>query len=122
MSQKNNPPSYMFVFRSPAGQPDPSPAEMQQYFQKWMTWIHAMKAKGQYLGGEPLEDTPAKVLRGPRGSKVSDGPFAEAKEVVGGFMLIAAKDFTEATEIARDCPGLAVGGTVEIRQVMPVKV
>src|ERR1043165_5793699 len=67
--------TYMFVFRSPAEMPDASPAEMQQSFQKWMAWIHAMKARGQYLAGEPLEDTQARVLRGPRGGKVTDGPF-----------------------------------------------
>ena len=120
MSQNSNAPTYMFVFRSPVDQPDPSPAQMQESFQKWMTWIQAMKAKGQYIAGDPLEDGPAKILRGPRGAKVSDGPFAEAKEVVGGYMLIAANDFAQAAEIARDCPIYNIGGTVEVRQVMPM--
>jgi hypothetical protein len=112
----------MFLFRNPSNQPDPSPTEMQQSFEKWMTWIKAMKAKGEYLAGEPLEDTPAKVLRGPRGKSVSDGPFAEAKEVVAGYMLIAAKDFNHALEIAKDCPGYERSCTVEIRQIMPIPV
>jgi hypothetical protein len=121
MSKKTaNAPTFMFVFRNPVDQPDRSPQEMQQNFQKWMTWIEAMKAKGQYLAGEPLEDDPAKVLRGPRGAKATDGPFAEAKEVVAGYMLIAAKNFADAVKIARDCPGYAVGGTVEVRQIMPI--
>jgi hypothetical protein len=120
MSKKAPAPTYMFVFRNPASLPDPSPEQMQQIFQKWMTWIGAMKAKGQYLAGDPLEDAPAKVLRGPRGGKVTDGPFAEAKEVVAGYMLIAAKNFAEAARIAKGCPGYERGGTVEIRQIMPV--
>jgi hypothetical protein len=122
MSAKPAAPTYMFVFRNPANQPDPSPAEMQKTFEKWMTWIKGMKAKGQYLAGDPLEDTPAKVLRGPRGKSVTDGPFAEAKEVVAGYMLIAAKDFKEALEIAKNCPAYERNGTVEVRQIMPIPV
>jgi hypothetical protein len=120
MSTKSDQPTYMFVFRGAGDMSDMSPEEMQQSFQKWMAWISGMKAKGQYLAGDPLEDAPAKVVRGPRGAKVSDGPFAEAKEVVGGYMLIAAKSFAEAVRISKDCPGLARGGCVEIRQVMPI--
>jgi hypothetical protein len=120
MSEKTNAPTYMFVFRNPADMPDPSPDQMQKNFEKWMTWIKDMKAKGQYLAGDPLEDNPSKVLRGPRGAKVTDGPFAEAKEIVAGYMLIAATDFAHALEIAKDCPGYNVGGTVEVRQVMPI--
>src|SRR4051812_43052815 len=119
-----NPPSpapvYLFVFRNPADMPDPTPEQMQQIFQKWMTWIAGMRAKGQYIAGDPLEDNPAKVLRGPRGGKVTDGPFAEAKEVVAGYMLIKATSFDDAVAISKDCPSLEYGGTVEVRQVMPV--
>jgi hypothetical protein len=122
MNKTSNAPTFMFLFRNLADKPDPSPEQMQQNFEKWMTWIKSMKAKGQYLAGEPLEDNPAKVLRGPRGGKVTDGPFAEAKEVVAGYMLIAAKDFAQAVEIAKDCPGYAMDTTVEVRQIMPIPV
>lgn len=117
---KSPAPTYMFLFRNPADMPDPAPEQMQAHFQKWMTWIGVMRAKGQYLSGEPLEDAPGRVLRGPRGAKASDGPFAEAKEVVGGFMLIKAKTLAEAAKIATGCPGYEVGGNVEIRQIMPM--
>jgi hypothetical protein len=52
---------------------------------------------------------------------MTDGPYAEAKDLIGGYTVIAAKDFDEATEIARGCPFLGVGGTVEIRSVLSVK-
>ncbi|MSU47830.1 MAG: hypothetical protein EXS37_01840 [Opitutus sp.] len=117
---KSAAPTFMFLFRNASDLPDPAPEQMQAHFQKWMTWIGSMKAKGQYLAGEPLEDSPGRVLRGLRGSKATDGPFAEAKEVVGGFMLIAAKNFAEASRIAKGCPVYAVGGSVEIRQIMPM--
>jgi len=117
---KSSAPTYMFLFRSPTDAPDGTPEEMQAHFQKWMTWIGVMRAKGQYLAGEPLEDKPGRVLRGSRGANASDGPFAEAKEVVGGFMLIKARSIAEAARIAKGCPGYEVGGSVEIRQVMPL--
>ena len=121
MSQKKpSAPTYMFVFRNCKGMDDCTPEEMQQLFQKWMAWIAGMKAKGQYLAGDPLEDTPGKVLRGLRGAQVTDGPFAEAKEIVGGYMLIAAKNFAAAVKISQGCPGLARGGSVEVRQLMPL--
>lgn len=120
MSKKTKAPTFMFLFRDAADMPDPTPEQMQAHFQKWMDWISVMRAKGQYLAGEPLEVKPGRVLRGPRGAKVSDGPFVEAKEVVGGFMLIKAKTFAEAAKIAKACPGFEVGGSVEIRQIMPM--
>ena len=113
-------PTYMFLFRTPADAHSGTPEQMQAHFQKWMDWIGVMRKKGQYLAGEPLEDQPGRVLRGPRGAKSSDGPFAEAKEVVGGFMLIKAKSLADAAKIAKGCPGFEVGGSVEVRQIMPV--
>ncbi|MCX6953937.1 MAG: YciI family protein [Verrucomicrobia bacterium] len=119
MSKKSPAPTYMFLFRSSKAMPDPSPEEMQAVFGQWMTWIETMKKKGQYLGGDPLEDAPGKVLRGPRGGKVTDGPFAEAKEIVGGYMLIKAASFAEAVKIAKGAPSYNYGGCVEVRQLMP---
>lgn len=120
MSQDQTAPTYMFVFRSSAGMADLTPEQMQQSFQQWMSWIAQMRARGQYLAGDPLEDAPGKVLRGPGGAKITDGPYAEAKEIVGGYMLIKATSFDEAVAISRDCPGLLRGGCVEVRQLMPI--
>jgi hypothetical protein len=120
MSKKSPAPTYMFIFRGLGDMSAMTPEEMQQSFQKWMTWIAQMRAKGQYIAGDPLEDTPGKVLRGPRGTKVTDGPYAEAKEIVGGYMLIKAKRFADAVKISKACPGLLRGGCVEVRQLMPV--
>ena len=117
MSQ--NPVHYLFLLRQTASAPEPTPEQMQQAMQSWMAWIDQMRAKGQYLGGDRLEDEPAKILRGPQGVPASDGPFVEAKEIVGGYMLIAAKSFAEASEIAKGCPGFENGWSVEIRQLYP---
>ena len=111
----------MFLFRSPIDFPEPAPEQMQRSFQRWMTWIQEMRAKGHYLGGDPLDDHPGKVLRSP--ARITDGPFVEAKECVGGYMLIKAKDFAEAVELAKNCPFDTGGGqSVEVRQLMPLAV
>ncbi|AOS43477.1 YCII-related domain protein [Lacunisphaera limnophila] len=120
MSTSATVPNYMFLFREPLSPPELAPDQMQQSFQRWLDWVAAMRAKGQYVAGEPLEPTPGRVLRGAPVVAVTDGPYAEAKEVIGGYMVIRAASLVEAEAIARDCPGLADGGSVEVRQVMPV--
>jgi hypothetical protein len=57
------------------------------------------------------------VLRGSRGLSTTDGPFAESKEIVGGYVLVQASSLSEAIEMARDCPGLDYRMTVEVRPV-----
>jgi hypothetical protein len=83
---------------------------------KWFSWIDKLKASNKYVSGEAL--TPGgKTVKGKK-PVVTDGPFAESKEVVGGFFIIKASSIEEATEIAKDCPDLPMNGTVEVREVM----
>jgi hypothetical protein len=107
---------YLYIFRNPGGQPDVSPKEMEAIYAKWFAWIGAMDKKGQYASGDPLDDT-GKVLRGPGGKKVHDGPFAEAKEIVAGYMVINAPSLAAAAKLARGCPIYEVGGSVEVRRI-----
>jgi hypothetical protein len=60
------------------------------------------------------------VVSGIAGERVTDGPYAEGKEVVGGYFFLTVKDLDEATAIAKQCPGLALGLTVEVRPVAAV--
>jgi hypothetical protein len=83
--------------------------------QKWMGWVDDLKKKGIYLAGEALLPT-GKTLR--KGNVVTDGPFAESKEIIGGFFIIKASDMDEALSIAGDCPDLPLDGRVEVRDVM----
>jgi len=96
-----------------------SPEEMQKNMEQWMTWIGTMREAGIYKGGDPLE-AEARTIAGADGV-VTDGPFAEAKEVVGGYILISVKDMEAATEHARGCPIYADGGRVEIRPIMHIE-
>jgi len=109
-------PQFLLMFRSSQDSPDPTPEEMQQIFGKWMAWMKDLKAKGHYVGGHRLEET-GKVLRSPRGTSVTDGPYAEAKESVGGLIIISADNLGEAVELAKGCPGLEYQSIVEVRPI-----
>ncbi len=94
-----------------------TPERAQQSMMKWRAWIDEMTKKGQLRNvGQPLERS-GKVVGGKRKS-VTDGPYAETKDVVGGFSIIEAKDVEEAARIASGCPILDGGGSVEVRPVM----
>jgi len=117
MTTPTTKPLFLFVFRNQLHkQPSPTPEEMQRIFGSWMKWVETLKAKGVYLSGNPLEET-GKMLRGPNGKNVTDGPFAETKEIVGGYMVVSADSLDQAAIIAKDCPGFTYGGTVEIRPI-----
>lgn len=111
----------MFIFKG--GQNDVanlSPEEMQQHMQKWMTWIQSLTEKDVYVGGEPLQPGGKIVTKSGNKIVVTDGPFPEAKELVGGYFIVNANDIGHAAEIAKDCPGFEHGGSVEVRPVMKV--
>jgi hypothetical protein len=106
-----------FILLYRGGQRPTSPEEFQQVMQKWTAWFKELAAKDQVVErGQPLEKS-GKIVQA--GSKtVVDGPFAEAKDVVGGFTVIRAADIDQAAEIAKGCPILDRGGNVEVRPVM----
>lgn len=107
-----------FVFLYRGGQRPTSPEQGQQVMQKWMAWFKDLAAKGHVVDrGQPLERS-GKIVSGGASKTVNDGPFAEAKDVVGGFTLIKANDITQAAELAKGCPVLERGGQVEVRPVM----
>ena len=96
---------------------DRSPEQMQANMGKWMAWIDKLAKQEQYVSGEPLLPG-GKLISGAGGKTVTDGPYTEGKEVVGGFFIIKAKDLNEAVAISKDCPDYEYGGTVQVRQVM----
>jgi hypothetical protein len=93
-----------------------SPEQMQKTMEKWRAWFKQLGENGHLKDiGHPLENS-GKVVNGKQKS-VTDGPFAEAKDVVGGFTLIRARDLEQATELSKACPILEVGGSVEVRPI-----
>jgi len=106
-----------FVFLYRGGARDRSPEQMQQNMQKWMAWMKDLGANGHLKDrGQPLERA-GKLVQG-RQKTVTDGPFAEAKDVVGGYTLIEAEDLSKAEELSKGCPIFEVEGAVEVRPVM----
>ena len=105
---------FMYLFRG-GDAADQSPEAMQAHMQKWFNWMGDLSQKGVLVGGEPLQRA-GKQLNG-AGIAPTDGPFIEAKEMVGGYLIVNARDLDEAVELAKGCPGLEVGGKVEIRPI-----
>jgi Uncharacterized protein conserved in bacteria len=106
----------MLLFRNagPETHQHLSAEQRRQLAQRWNDWYDGLAAAGKVQHGQPLALN-GRVVSGPRGEKVVDGPYAEAKEVVGGYLYLTVRDLDEATAIAQQCPGLAVGVTVEVR-------
>lgn len=92
-----------------------SPAEMQAHMQRWGAWLAGLRAAGQLHSCEPLVPG-GRVVAG-RDKLITDGPFAEAKDLVSGYLLLAAEHLDTAEEAARGCPILEIDGTVEIRHI-----
>ena len=107
---------FMLLLRQPHPGPGPTPDELRQIMGRFAQWMANMSAKGIVVGNNGLENT-GKTLRGPRGASVTDGPYSETKEIVGGYIIITAKDLNHAVEIARDCPGLEYRLAVEVRPI-----
>lgn len=94
-----------------------SPDEMQESMGKWIAWVDNLTKSGQYVSGEPLLPG-GKLVSGANGKSVTDGPYTEGKELVGGFFIINAKDINEAVAISKNSPDLERDGSVQVRQVM----
>jgi hypothetical protein len=107
---------YMLVFRGTDWYKGLSPEEMQQVADQWMAWFKRLTDDGRAVAGNPLEPT-GKIVSGNNGRVVSDGPFAESKETIGGYFLLKVSTMDEAVAIAQECPGLPFGIHVEVRPV-----
>jgi hypothetical protein len=99
--------------------PDLSPEEIQGIIQRYIDWRKKVAANGRKVAGHKLRDGEGRLLRGKIGAPmVTDGPYAEAKEIIGGLFMIDARDYNEAVKLASDWPHLEFG-TIEIREVEP---
>lgn len=106
---------FLYLYRG--GRMAASPEQMQITMQKWMTWFKQLSDKGHIKNmGHPLENK-GKIVTGSR-KAVTDGPFAEAKDAVGGYSLLEARDLDQAVELSKGCPIFEGEGTVEVRPIM----
>jgi len=106
-----------FVYLYRGGESGRSPEQAQKVMQKWMAWFKELAEKGHIKDrGQPLERS-GKLVKGKQ-KTVTDGPFAEAKDIVGGYTLIEARDLDQAVELSKGCPIFEFEGGVEVRPVM----
>lgn len=110
---------FVFLFRATAEEQREhlgTPERAQRSIEAWLRWIRELEAGGHLKNpGQPLEPE-GKVVRGPK-KAVTDGPYAEAKDLVLGFIIVEARDIAHAIELSQGCPMLQGNGSVEIRPV-----
>ena len=110
---------FMYLFRGGgyATPRDISPSELQAHLAKWNEWSGALLAAGRLAGAHPLTHPPTgKTVRGQE-KTVTDGPYAESKDLVSGILIVEAASLEEAAELAKGCPILDFDGSVEVRPV-----
>jgi len=108
---------FMMLFHSePNPNLNPTPEEIQREVNAWQDWIEGISAQGKLKNPGDALGFEGKTMHAD--GSVTDGPYAEVKEIVGGFIIVSANSIDEATELAKGCPGLDNGGKVEIRDIM----
>jgi hypothetical protein len=93
-----------------------SPEEIQEAMSRWTAWFDRLSQQGKAKAGQPLRNEGV-IVSGKKGVSVLDGPFAESKETIAGYIFLQVNDLDEAVEIAKECPGLEYGVSVEVRAV-----
>jgi hypothetical protein len=116
--KQTNMKEFLFVFRNDfTALPEATAEQMQEMTKRWMDWISNIEQKDRLVSrGERLH-TSGKVLKA---AMVTNGPYTEIKESIGGYSIVRAESYDEAVELAKGCPVLAAGGNVEVREIKPL--
>ena len=105
---------FMYFFRMPKmDYSTVSPKEMEAVAKKWQEWVQGIVAQGKLSSNGQRLSLDGRVLK--PGGVVTDGPFVEVRELLGGYIVIKAESLDDATTLAHGCPALDAGGSVEIR-------
>jgi len=113
-----SPNGYLLLFRGTNWHRELSSDEVTKIMSEWNQWFERISNEGKMVAASPLENE-GKIVSGKAGA-VADGPFAESKEAIGGFFLLNVPTMEDALEIAKQCPALPQGLTVEVRPVAPM--
>ena len=109
---------FMMIFRmDPTGGYDPTPEQMHESIQQWQSWIGGIAAQDKFVSTNQLGDNGKTVKPG---GIITDGPYAEIKEIVGGYIIVKAEDLEEAIKLTEGCPMFYIGGHVEVREIMEI--
>ncbi len=108
----------LLLHEQPTDFSDMSAEQIQGVIAEYTAWRQNLIERDLFLGGQKLKDEGGRHLRAPNGQlQVVDGPYSEAKEVLGGYFMIAADDYATAIQISQDCPHLKFGGRIELREI-----
>jgi hypothetical protein len=114
-------PQYMLISHDSRELPEGfeiTPEIIQGIIQKYNDWAESLQKSGHLVGLNKLRDDPGKNITGSGSNMVvRDGPYAETKEIIGGYWIITAADYDEAVRLASGCPSLEFGSRVEVREV-----
>lgn len=112
----------LLLYDDPSSYADLTPEAMQRVVQEYGAWAGKMQAEGRLVEGSKLTDEGGKRLT-TRGESidVTDGPYAESKEVLGGYFVVKAQSYDEAVALARECPHAKYGCRIDVRRVDPVE-
>jgi hypothetical protein len=107
---------FMLIFHGGMNPAESSPEQMQDNMNKWFAWVDQLTKSGKYVSGEALLPG-GKIVSG-AAKTVTDGPFTEGKEVVGGYFVVNAASYDEAVAICNDYPDFVHGGQVQVRHIV----
>jgi hypothetical protein len=107
----------LLLHESPSFGKNLSPDQIQAILTRYKAWMKKTADAGRLAGGQKLEDGTARIMTGEGPAlRVTDGPYAETKDVIGGFFMIQASSYEDAVEWCKDCPHLSYG-RIELRKV-----
>jgi len=106
---------FMMIFRNDKDKPKPSPEQLQGMVKQWQDWIGGIAAQDKFVATNALGFDGQTVNTN---GVVSDGPYSEIKEIVGGYLICKAESLADAVKLTEGCPTILSGGTVEVRDVM----
>jgi hypothetical protein len=110
----------LILHDQPGNFKDMPPQELQRIVERYVAWATKLKQDGKVAGSNKLMEEGGRIVTRKKGTlNIVDGPYIEAKEVVGGYFVVQAADYDEAIELVRDCPHLDFG-RLEVRQVDPM--
>jgi len=111
---------FLFIFRRDVdtNEPQPSPEQMQGIMKAWQDWMGGIAAQDKLVSSGNRLASEGKIIK--PGNIVTNGPYVEIKETIGGYIMVKANSLDEAAELAKECPIFAINGNVEVRPVVPM--
>ena len=111
---------FLLVFRRDAAADgsaqQPSPEQMQAMMKPWQDWLGSLAAQNKLVAAGNRLASEGRVVKA--GGVITNGPYVETKEAIGGYTIIRAASIDEAAELSKDCPITMVGGNVEVRTIV----